>query len=194
MSTTIKLSQILLIFSFFVLINNTVSAHCDSKEGPVVTASEKALETGNLDYVLVWVKSEDEKEIQNLFDKVLEVRELNDNAKELADNYFFETVVRVHRMGEGVAYTGLKPADYKPEEGIEAADIAVEKNSVDEILAHVAEKDHSTIKKLFNEVSSKKNYDVNDVNAGRDYVASYIHFIHYVEELYGGKVEEAHKH
>ena len=31
-------------------------------------------------------------------------------ARELADRYFFETLVRIHRAGEGAPYTGLKPA------------------------------------------------------------------------------------
>lgn len=77
-----------------------------------------------------------------MFDKVNKVRTLSPEAKELADMYFFETVVRVHRMGEGVSYTGLKPVGYKPEEGIEAADIAIEKNSVENILSHIDKKYH----------------------------------------------------
>jgi hypothetical protein len=177
----------LLVITFFLLffLSNKLSfAHCDSMEGPVVKASKTALETGNINYVLIWIREVDEQEIKDLFNRVLEVRKLNDTAKELADNYFFETVVRVHRMGEGVAYTGLKPADYKPEEGIETADAAIEKNSVDEILAHLDESEYLKVKALFGEVTSKKNFNINDVNAGRDYVASYVHFIHYVEELF----------
>lgn len=177
-----------------ILITVKVSAHCDSMEGPVVKASKMALETGNLNYVLVWVSADDEAEIKSVFDKVNNVRKLNPEAKELADMYFFETVVRIHRMGEGVGYTGLKPAGYIPEEGIEAADIAIKENSLDPIYAHLSEEQNPKIKDYFADVLSKKNYDVNDVKSGREYVASYVHFIHYVEGVFKGDDElEQHK-
>src|ERR1035437_4445542 len=95
-------ARILFLASFVFIFTITVSAHCDSMEGPVVKASKKALETGNINYVLIWVRAEDEKEIKVLFEKVLWVRQLGPEAKELADMYFFETVVRLHRMGEEI--------------------------------------------------------------------------------------------
>lgn len=193
----IKSLPLFLLVFIFLLSSNITSAHCDSMEGPVVKASQKALETGNINYVLVWVKTEDEKEIKNLFDKVLRVRKAGGEAKELAEIYFFETVVRLHRMGEGEGYTGLKPVGYKPEKGIEEADIAVEKKSIKNILAHLDEKYHSKVKELFNAVQTKRNNTVNDVKAGREYVEAYVNFIHYIEGLYNGgenKVEEHHNH
>lgn len=183
-----------------ILLTVKVSAHCDSMEGPVVKASQKALETGNLNYVLVWVSADDEAEIKSVFDKVNNVRKLSPEAKELADMYFFETVVRIHRMGEGVGYTGLKPAGYVPEEGIEAADISIKENTLDPIYAHLSEEQNPKIKDYFADVLAKKNYDVNDVKAGREYVASYVHFIHYVEGVFKGESgieqhdQEIHKH
>ncbi len=173
-------------------------AHCDSVEGPVVKASQKALETGNINYVLVWVQAKDEKEIKEMFDNVNKVRSLGPEAKELADMYFFETVVRVHRMGEGVGYTGLKPAGYQPEEGIEAADIAIAENSLEPIYAHLDEEQNPKVKEYFAELQSKKEYDANDLKAGREYVEAYVHFIHYVESLFNGEEiknsHSEHKH
>ena len=187
-----------LITLLFILIFNVSFAHCDSMEGPVVKASQKALETGNINYILIWVRAEDEQEIKVMFDKVNQVRTLSPEAEDLADMYFFETVVRVHRMGEGVGYTGLKPAGYKPDEGIEAADIAIAENSLDPIYAHLDEAQNPKIKEYFDEVQSKRDYDVNDLKAGREYVEAYVHFIHYVEAHFGGKESEnthsEHKH
>ena len=181
-----------------ILAFTNLSAHCDSMEGPVVKASQKALETGNINYVLVWVRAEDEKELKAMFDKVNVVRSLSSEAKELADMYFFETVVRVHRMGEGVGYTGLKPAGYQPEEGIVAADIAIEENSLDPIYAHLDKVQNPKIEDYFAELQLKKDYDVNDLKAGREYVEAYVHFIHYVEAQFGGKesvnTHSEHKH
>jgi hypothetical protein len=190
MKQNIFLSLILLIT---VSAFNTTLAHCDSIEGPVVKASQKALETGNINYVLVWVGAEDEQEIKAIFDNVNKVRVLNAEAKELADMYFFETVVRVHRMGEGVGYTGLKPAGFQPEEGIEAADIAIAENSLEPIYAHLDETQNPKIKEYFDEVQSKKSYDLNDLKAGREYVESYVHFIHYIEAIFKGEdVNDTH--
>ena len=197
MFTKLNSAKMLIRVSILILAANITLAHCDSMEGPVVKASITALETGNINYVLVWVRVEDEKEIKTMFDKVNRVRTLGSEAKELADMYFFETVVRVHRMGEGVGYTGLKPVGYKPEEGIEAADIAIEKGSVENVLSHLDEKYHQRVKELFNNLQLKKNYNVNDLTAGREYVEAYVHFIHYIEGLFNGeenKVEEHHKH
>lgn len=169
-------------------------AHCDSMEGPVVKTSQKALETGNVNYVLVWVRAEDEPEITTLFYKVNEVRTLSPEAKELADMYFFETVVRVHRMGEGVGYTGLKPAGYQLKEGIEAADIAIAENSLNPVYAHLDEGQNPEIKDYFAEVQSKKVYDVNNLKAGREYVEAYVNFIHYVEALFQGEDIQVEEH
>jgi len=119
-----------------------------------------------------------------MFDIVNKVRTLSPEAKELADIYFFETVVRVHRMGEGVGYTGLKLAGYHPEEGIEAADIAIAENSLESIYAHLDEEQNPKIKDYFAELQSKKDYDVNNLKAGREYVEAYVHFIHYVEAIF----------
>ncbi len=192
----LKLSLVMTIFLILVS-GSTVFAHCDSINGPVVKASVKALETGNINYVLIWVRPEDENEIINVFQKVNKVRQLSQEAKELADMYFFETVVRIHRMGEGVGYTGLKPADYKPEEGIEAADVAVKKESLENILTNIDEKYHSNVISSFKELLSRKNYKLNDLAAGREYVESYVHFIHYIEELYNNEnnqIENKHNH
>ena len=73
----------------------------------MIKAAQKALEMGNGNLVLIWVQQQDEAEIKEAFQKTLAVRQLSPEAKELADRYFFETLVRVHRAGEGAPYTGL---------------------------------------------------------------------------------------
>jgi hypothetical protein len=80
------------------------SAHCDTLDGPVVSAARKALQTNNPNLVLVWVKKEDEDELLAAFRKAMS---RNDGDSE---NDFFEELVRIHRQGEGADYTGLKPA------------------------------------------------------------------------------------
>jgi len=87
------------------------NAHCDTVNGPVVIAAQKGLETNNVNLVLIWVQKKDEAELEKAFNNTLSMRKLSPEAKELADMYFFETLVRIHRAGDGVAYTGLKSAE-----------------------------------------------------------------------------------
>jgi hypothetical protein len=47
-----------------------VQAHCDGLDGRVVGAAQKALETGDVKRVLVWVRPQDSIEIRSLLDFV----------------------------------------------------------------------------------------------------------------------------
>ncbi len=179
-----SLAAALICSLLFLILSSVASAHCDTMNGPVVSAAKKALETGNVDLVLVWVQKKDEAEINTAFQKTLAVRKLGNDARTLADMYFFETLVRVHRAGEGVPYTGLKPAEALVDPGIAAADKSLEIGSPDELLEHLGQKVKESIQHGFQLVVTKKNYKVSDVEAGRQYVNAYVEFIHFVERLY----------
>lgn len=159
-------------------------AHCDTVEGPVVTAAAKALETGDVNLVLIWIKPADEPEIESAFEQALSVRKLGGPAKDLADRYFFETVVRVHRAGEGAPYTGLKQAGSELAPAISASDQALSKGSSERVQTLLNDTMKHQLEERFQKVMSLKNYDKKDVNAGRQYVAAYVTFIHYAEGLY----------
>ena len=126
-------SAVTLGFLFFA--PGYVLAHCDGLDGPVVKAAQRALETRNVSLVLIWVQAGDEPEIRAAFEQALVVRVLGPQAEALADRHFFETVVRVHRAGEGAPYTGLKPAGRNLGPAIPAADTALEEGSLSPLLA-----------------------------------------------------------
>ena len=84
--------------------------HCDSLDGPVVTAARAALAAGDVTLVLPYVHADGEDEVRAAFTEAMPVRALGPQAQAVADRLFFETVVRVHRAGENAPYTGLKPA------------------------------------------------------------------------------------
>jgi hypothetical protein len=114
---------LLIAFVLFTLCNySIVSAHCDTMDGPVVGDAKKAIEQNNVNYVLKWVLPENEKEIKQAFELTMKVRGYGPNPERLADQYFFETLVRVHRTGEGMSYTGIKPSGTPINEKIIAAD------------------------------------------------------------------------
>ena len=39
--------------------------HCDSLNGPVVLAAKKAIKTGNVNYILIWIPENSEKELRH---------------------------------------------------------------------------------------------------------------------------------
>ena len=100
--------------------------HCDSLDGPVVRAAQRALDTGNVALVLPFVPKGGEKEVSETFAKIMAARMPNAVCREVADRYFFETVVRVHRAGEGAPFTGLKPAGLDVGPVIPVAEKAIE--------------------------------------------------------------------
>jgi Family of unknown function (DUF6448) len=107
-------------------------AHCDTMTGPVVRAARVALERNDVTWLLVWVKEPQEAEVRQAFEKTMAVRRLNAAAQELADRYFFETVVRLHRAGEGEPFTGLKDTAEK-DEILESANEALESGVIDRV-------------------------------------------------------------
>jgi hypothetical protein len=165
------------------LVSAEALAHCDTMDGPVVKAAQVALSTRNVNSILIWVHKQDEAEVTSAFQRALKVRQLSQTARELADNYFFEIVVRLHRAGEGESYTGLKPAGTKVPPMISALDTAIETGSVEPFLTKVPAEARDGILKRFKQVVTQKKFDINDVAAGREYVKSYVTFLHYVEHL-----------
>jgi hypothetical protein len=172
----------------------TALAHCDGLDGPVIVAAKKALESGDVNLILIWVQKKDEAEIKKAFQKTLAVRKLNPEAKELADMYFFETLVRVHRAGEGEPYTGIKPAGRDLGPAIPAGDKAVADGKLDPLYRLLTERIHDGLHQKFELVMKKKNFRKDDVQAGREYVEAYVPFIHYVEALYEITTKGAHGH
>ena len=173
---------------------NSGFAHCDGLDGPVVKAAQKALETGNVNLVLIWVQKKDEGEVKKAFQKTIAVRKLNPQAKELADMYFFETLVRVHRAGEGAPYTGLQPAGRDLGPAIPAADKALENGKVEPLLKLLTETMQTGVREQFKQVMAKKKFANDDVSVGQEYVKGYVEFVHYVERLYEAAKNPAEGH
>lgn len=168
-----------------VALPQVVFAHCDTVDGPVVIDAKAALAKGDITPVLKWIKPDNELEIKQAFKHTLKVRTLNSEARDLADNYFFETVVRVHRAGEGAPYTGLKPAGTKVDEGIETADESLKTGEVKPVIETVVEVVSKGIKDRFARVNKLKQGMNTSVAQGREYVEAYVDYIHYVEGLLG---------
>jgi hypothetical protein len=159
----------------------TVQAHCDTAEGPAVNDGRKALETGNVNYALKWISADGEAEMRDVFEKALKVRTLGAEAAELADRLFLETMVRIHRMGEGVGFTGIQPVGTQIDPVVKAADEAIVLGSDADLLPMVPEERRAELDERFQAALATKDFDVDDVAAGRRYLAAYVSFFKYAE-------------
>ncbi len=161
------------------------AAHCDTLDGPVVASARRALASGNVNHALVWVKADDEGVIREAFAKARAVRKGGGAAGELADRYFFETLVRVHRAGEGAPYTGLKPGG-AIEPIVRAADEALARRDLQPVDALIAGRMHAGLERSFQEVMERREAakDADDVAAGRAAASAYVEYVHYVERLH----------
>ena len=172
-----------------LLAPNAVRAHCDSVDGPVASAAVQALDTKNVHVALPYAPTEAEKEITAAYEQALVVRTKGPEAKALADRYFMETVVRLHRAGEKAAYTGLKPAgrDFGP--AIPAAEQALAAGDVKplvELMSHqlehgLAEHFEHARHAGHGAVAPQSNADV---PAARKRVSAELSFVGYVEGIY----------
>ena len=178
----------------FALMPARALAHCDGLDGPVVKAAQRALETRHPALVLIWVQEKDEPEIRKAFEQTLAVRELSPQARELADRFFFETLVRVHRAGEGEPFTGLKPAGRDLGPAIPAADEAVRVGSVEPVNRLLTGAIRERLREQLGEVIATKSFKSSAIAAGRAYVKAYVGFIHFVERLYDSTMKAPQGH
>lgn len=166
-------------------------AHCDTLDGPVVNDARAALDKGDVTPVLKWVGAAEEADIRAAFAQTLKVRGLDPAARELADRYFFETLVRVHRAGEGAPYTGLKPAG-TVEPVVAMADRALAEGKVDNLAGKIAAHAEAGIRERFHHAQETRRHAEESVAAGREAVAAYVTYVHYVEGIAQAVHAEAH--
>lgn len=178
-----------------VFLPSFALAHCDTMDGPVVADAKVALDKRDPTPILKWVRKDKEPEIVAAFKKTLAVRAQGADARELADMYFFETLVRIHRAGEGAPYTGLKPSGTDPGPAVRAADDALAHGSADALVKAVTDHAAAGIRQRFARASEAKSHAQHNVAAGREFVEAYVEFTHYVERLHQDVVgTSAHAH
>ncbi|GAB6191345.1 DUF6448 family protein [Desulfocastanea catecholica] len=184
--STIKLpGAIIALIVFFVMANaGNALAHCDTLDGPVVADARQALQTGDVSPVLKWVSKDQEGAIKAVYKHTLAVRQLGDEAKTLADAYFFETLVRIHRAGEGAPYTGLKPSS-SIDPAVALADKAIENGSVDQLANVLTTALKNGLTTRFDKVIDAGKQADKSVELGREYVEAYVEFTHFAEGIHG---------
>ncbi len=191
-NATVSLTFLMALFSVLLIASGLAFAHCDTMDGPIIKSAQEALETGKVDLVLMWIQKKDEAELKQAFQKAREVRKLNPAAKELADRYFLETFVRLHRAGEGAPFTGIKPAGTDLNPAVAGADKALEAGSIDDLLKLMSETVLHGIREHYERTVALKKHAGHSVEAGREFAAAYVTYVHYVEKLYDDATKAAH--
>jgi hypothetical protein len=172
-------------------------AHCDGADGPVATAAQRAIETGNVNLALPYAPQSAEQEIIAKFQEARRVRTRGRDARALADRAFVETVVRLHRAGEGAGFTGLRPAgtDYGPvvpaaEQALSIGDLAGVKHILMEEIAHGLAERLTRVQALRSASTEPRDHD--GVAAARERISAELAFITYGETVRQAIREAAH--
>lgn len=171
---------ILAIATLFLAAPEQAKAHCDTLDGPVIEDARKAINAKDITPILKWVKPQDEKVVRAAFEKVLA-----DKSKkpEVVEHKFFETLVKIHRAGEGAPFTGLKPAG-TTEPAVAAADQALASGSTDALEHLIINDIVAGIKKRYEQAAATYKHKDENVAQGREFVEAYVEFTHYVERLH----------
>lgn len=185
--------------------------HCDTLDGPVVKAAKAALEADDVNLILPWVPEAAEDEVKEAFESVVTVKKHCEGfppGVEVAERWLFETVVRLHRAGEGAPYTGLKPEGLSSGPVVPRAEKAIETGDASDVIAFISRGVEEEVSRRFKEAIARQKYDADDVPAAREYVEAMLSFLLYSHGVYkfiksdthhsgsDGKKKEAggHKH
>lgn len=174
----------------------SASAHCDSATGPVVTAARDALEAGDVNLILPYVQPEYEQELTAAFNQTLNIRKRGPEVREVADQYFFETAVRLHRVGEGASYTGIK-TEVEESPALEAAERALQAGNPDEAISLLDDEVQAGVTEHFQHVLEAREAEEENptVETARERVEAEFAFQKYVlgisDAIHGSAHEEA---
>ncbi|HEX6330808.1 MAG TPA: DUF6448 family protein [Actinomycetota bacterium] len=158
----------------------------------MVKAATRALEAENVDLVLPFVKADGEEEVRKAFEKAIRARKISE-AREVADLYFLDTVVRVHRAGEGAPYTGLRPAGLDVGPVIPAAEEAIEIGSADELTRTLSDFLADEVKHRFDEVMALQKHAEGPVPEARRYVEAMLGLQVWSHRIYLALKAEPHE-
>jgi len=173
-----------MIIALLAILGQPLSAHCDSYDGPLIKDALKAIETSNVKPVLKWIDEKYEPEITALFNKTVSLRGGDKEVYAIVEKHFLETLVRLHREGEGAPYTGLKPAG-SASPIIVMADEAIASKEVNTLTTKLDAHLNKVLADKYNEVMEKSLTKDNSTTEGREYIKAYIEYTHFLEAIHG---------
>jgi hypothetical protein len=167
---------------------------CDSLDGPVVAAARHALHEHDVNLVLPYVSAHDEDEVRDAFERVLPLRGLGTEVAALADQWFFETVVRLHREAEHAPYAGLRPAGHDVGPVIPLAEKAVESGDVEQVYRRLAMELRRQLSQRLRRVARLAADADESVAAAREFVHATLGFQTYAHGVYQAMRDDGPAH
>jgi hypothetical protein len=162
-------------------------------DGPVVNAAREALEKEDVSLILPYVKESGSADVKAAFEKALKARKVGPAAREVADLYFYETVVRLHRAGEGAPYTGLKPAGLDVGPVIPVAEKAIKAGSPDALIRLLTDTVRHEVQHRFEHMQHLRDHKPGDVAKAREYVEAMLGLQVYSHQLYQAMKASPHE-
>ena len=170
------------LFAILLLSTQSAFAHCDSYDGPVIKDALTAFEQQNVELVLKWVEPKYDEIITDKFNQTLKLKGNDEEINKILETHFLETLVRLHREGEGATFTGLKPVNSMTPM-VEMADNSLEKNDIDYVVNAVNSHLGEVLKERFAKTMELSKTKSNSVEQGRAYVEAYVEYTHTLEAL-----------
>lgn len=170
------------------------SAHCDTADGPAVVDGRRALASGNANIALKWVHADAEAELRPIFERALRVYQGGGEAAELAEQWFLENLVRIHRAGEGASYDGIKPIGTHVPPQVRAADEALERGNIEPLRGLIDKDRWAELERRFKQAVALKGFDIDDLMGARRYIDAYVTFFKYAEGEEHDHAHGAHGH
>lgn len=165
-----------------VLATGTARAHCDTMNGPLIPEAKAALEAGDVTPILKWIQTDNESEVRAAFGKAVADRGQGTETKGQADQLFLETLVRLHREGEGAPYTGINDEAVPPI--VALGDHALATGSADAMIQKMSHHMAQGVQEKFDRVLAAAENKDKSVELGREYVEAYVVFMHYIEGIH----------
>ncbi|MGE0088897.1 MAG: DUF6448 family protein [Bacteroidales bacterium] len=178
---------VLILLTFLAVFGGQkkVFAHCDSYDGPVILDAVNALKTNNVNLILKWVEPKYEIEIKNLFSKTYSLKSGDKEIYQIVEKHFFETLVRLHREGEGAPFTGLKAAGTTTPI-VKMADGALNDQNIDDLLSKLNAHINKVIQEKYKNAIELGKVKEESLEKGRQYVKAYVDYVHTLEAIHKG--------
>ena len=158
----------------------------DEMQEPVEKAAKMALETGNVNYILIWLPEESENTLKNLLEKTRCVRSSRMNMQNQVYDWYFATVNRFFNANRYPDYLTTQFGGLAEKPLVLKVDKAIESGDFEEIRDIIPVTHEADAKQRFQHIMDMRNYPVNNIAAGRAYVSAFFDFNRYVHDLSSG--------
>lgn len=154
--------------------------------GPGMDAAKKALETGKAHHILIWIPEELKSTLKNFLEKACCERNTRKNVHGHAVDWHFQTIHRLQSLYYGPHNLNITTKEPEEKAIILLVERACEGGNFEEITTVIPDTPTGDMPQRFNDVMKKKNYDVENIAAGRVYVSAFTDFIVFVNNLRSG--------